>query len=217
MRAFAAERLPLSTRLSVSFSIFLNFERSPSFVAANASGMRPYSARYGGHQFGQWDGQLGDGRAITLGEACTGVDGARMEFQLKGAGPTPYSRRGDGRAVLRSLRLKEQKEFLAEVSCLIYRSIWASARFWRPIRPSSRSSHRRSSVVVKPNGSVAYFAVGVVLQCCLNSQRPPCSEQEIETVSFKEIAGKSASGAPLIAIIAWRISPDGSVKVPEIS
>jgi uncharacterized protein YdiU (UPF0061 family) len=64
-------------------------------------GMRPYAARYGGHQFGHWAGQLGDGRAITLGERVTG-DGRRHELQLKGAGPTPYSRRADGRAVLRS-------------------------------------------------------------------------------------------------------------------
>jgi serine/tyrosine/threonine adenylyltransferase len=64
-------------------------------------GMKPYAACYGGHQFGSWAGQLGDGRAITLGE-LTGVDGGRWELQLKGAGPTPYSRRADGRAVLRS-------------------------------------------------------------------------------------------------------------------
>jgi uncharacterized protein YdiU (UPF0061 family) len=63
--------------------------------------MRPYAARYGGHQFGNWAGQLGDGRALTLGEAVTPGRG-RFEYQLKGAGPTPYSRRADGRAVLRS-------------------------------------------------------------------------------------------------------------------
>jgi uncharacterized protein YdiU (UPF0061 family) len=63
--------------------------------------MRPYSARYGGHQFGSWAGQLGDGRAITLGE-LTPRPGERWELQLKGAGPTPYSRTADGRAVLRS-------------------------------------------------------------------------------------------------------------------
>ena len=63
--------------------------------------MRPYSACYGGHQFGHWAGQLGDGRAITLAEGV-GTDGARWELQLKGAGPTPYSRTADGRAVLRS-------------------------------------------------------------------------------------------------------------------
>src|SRR5688572_640210 len=64
-------------------------------------GMQPYAARYGGHQFGSWAGQLGDGRAITLGE-MTAIDGSRQELQLKGAGRTPYSRTADGRAVLRS-------------------------------------------------------------------------------------------------------------------
>lgn len=68
---------------------------------ALAAGMAPYSARYGGHQFGNWAGQLGDGRAITLGEMIT-PDQRRFELQLKGAGRTPYSRTADGRAVLRS-------------------------------------------------------------------------------------------------------------------
>ena len=64
-------------------------------------GMQPYAARYGGHQFGHWAGQLGDGRAITLAELID-TDGSRQELQLKGAGRTPYSRTADGRAVLRS-------------------------------------------------------------------------------------------------------------------
>ncbi len=64
-------------------------------------GMQPAAGNYGGHQFGHWAGQLGDGRAISLGEAVT-ADGGRWELQLKGAGPTPYSRTADGRAVLRS-------------------------------------------------------------------------------------------------------------------
>jgi uncharacterized protein YdiU (UPF0061 family) len=64
-------------------------------------GMEPYAANYGGHQFGNWAGQLGDGRAITLGETVNDA-GGRWELQLKGAGPTPYARSADGRAVLRS-------------------------------------------------------------------------------------------------------------------
>lgn len=60
-------------------------------------GSQPYASVYSGHQFGVWAGQLGDGRAITLGETAAG-----WELQLKGAGRTPYSRGGDGRAVLRS-------------------------------------------------------------------------------------------------------------------
>jgi uncharacterized protein YdiU (UPF0061 family) len=60
------------------------------------SGTQPLASVYSGHQFGQWAGQLGDGRALLLGE----TNG--QELQLKGSGQTPYSRMGDGRAVLRS-------------------------------------------------------------------------------------------------------------------
>tara|TARA_R110001583_G_scaffold112917_3_gene263107 strand:+ start:45185 stop:46768 length:1584 start_codon:yes stop_codon:yes gene_type:complete len=63
--------------------------------------MKPYAFCYGGHQFGQWAGQLGDGRAINLVELKTAQLGFQT-LQLKGAGKTPYSRRGDGLAVLRS-------------------------------------------------------------------------------------------------------------------
>jgi serine/tyrosine/threonine adenylyltransferase len=65
------------------------------------AGMEPYASCYGGHQFGNWAGQLGDGRAINLGELVN-KQGQRWAVQLKGAGPTPYSRRADGFAVLRS-------------------------------------------------------------------------------------------------------------------
>ena len=61
------------------------------------AGSTPLASVYSGHQFGVWAGQLGDGRAILLGELAGG-----HEIQLKGAGRTPYSRMGDGRAVLRS-------------------------------------------------------------------------------------------------------------------
>jgi serine/tyrosine/threonine adenylyltransferase len=80
--------------------------RSREYVDALAGngilpGMETYATIYGGHQFGNWAGQLGDGRAILLGEAVTS-NNERYELQLKGAGQTPYSRRADGRAVLRS-------------------------------------------------------------------------------------------------------------------
>jgi uncharacterized protein YdiU (UPF0061 family) len=79
---------------------------SPAWTAVLAGnalwpGMETYATCYGGHQFGQWAGQLGDGRAILLGESIA-PSGARHEWQLKGAGLTPYSRHADGRAVLRS-------------------------------------------------------------------------------------------------------------------
>jgi uncharacterized protein YdiU (UPF0061 family) len=79
---------------------------SPQFAEVFAGNvllpqMQPIAVNYGGHQFGNWAGQLGDGRAISLGETLN-ARGERWELQLKGAGPTPYSRTADGRAVLRS-------------------------------------------------------------------------------------------------------------------
>ena len=77
-------------------------EQALRVLGGNASwpGMAPMATVYAGHQFGAWAGQLGDGRALLLGELDT-PHGPR-EIQLKGAGQTPYSRRADGRAVLRS-------------------------------------------------------------------------------------------------------------------
>lgn len=73
-------------------------------------GADPLAQLYAGHQFGQYNPQLGDGRAILLGETV-GTDGLRRDIQLKGAGRTPYSRGGDGRAwlgpVLREYILSE--------------------------------------------------------------------------------------------------------------
>lgn len=84
----------------------LNAQDMPQFTEVMAGnqllpGMQPYAMVYGGHQFGNWAGQLGDGRAINLGEAVT-PSGQHFTLQLKGAGPTPYSRTADGLAVLRS-------------------------------------------------------------------------------------------------------------------
>jgi uncharacterized protein YdiU (UPF0061 family) len=62
-------------------------------------GAEPIAMAYAGHQFGYFVPQLGDGRAILLGEVID-IDGVRRDIQLKGSGPTPFSRRGDGRAAL---------------------------------------------------------------------------------------------------------------------
>ena len=79
---------------------------SPDFTQVFAgnrltTGMQGYACCYGGHQFGHWAGQLGDGRVINLGELVN-PDGQYYTLQLKGAGLTPYSRSADGLAVLRS-------------------------------------------------------------------------------------------------------------------
>lgn len=82
---------------------------TPEFVQAFTGNLQlpqfsPLAAVYSGHQFGVWAGQLGDGRAILLGDVAlaSGQTDTHLELQLKGAGMTPYSRMGDGRAVLRS-------------------------------------------------------------------------------------------------------------------
>lgn len=100
--ALLAHSAEMAAALGFSEAEVASAEFARAF-AGNAllPGMQPYAANYGGHQFGAWAGQLGDGRAISLGEALAD-DGRRWELQLKGAGPTPYSRSADGRAVLRS-------------------------------------------------------------------------------------------------------------------
>ncbi|QDH70242.1 protein adenylyltransferase SelO [Marilutibacter alkalisoli] len=102
----APRMLAWSAEMAASLGLDATFMNSPlaaEVLAGNRllEGMQPFAANYGGHQFGHWAGQLGDGRAISLGEAINGA-GERWELQLKGAGPTPYSRSADGRAVLRS-------------------------------------------------------------------------------------------------------------------
>ncbi|WP_324721724.1 protein adenylyltransferase SelO [Salinimicrobium sp. HB62] len=91
-----------STDLAETLEIESPTDKDVEILAGNSltPSMFPYAACYAGHQFGNWAGQLGDGRAITLGDwsSKNGI----FELQLKGAGPTAYSRHADGRAVLRS-------------------------------------------------------------------------------------------------------------------
>ena len=91
--------------LARSIGLAEGWDKRPGVLEAMSGsalieGSEPLASVYSGHQFGHWAGQLGDGRAIYLGEAQTPI--GKFEFQLKGAGVTPYSRSGDGRAVLRS-------------------------------------------------------------------------------------------------------------------
>ncbi|XP_059476935.1 protein adenylyltransferase SelO-like [Neocloeon triangulifer] len=90
--------------------VIANTEEFVQFVAGDKilPSCTPLAHRYGGHQFGVWASQLGDGRANLLGEYVNRA-GERWELQLKGSGLTPYSRGADGRAVLRS----SVREFLA--------------------------------------------------------------------------------------------------------
>ncbi|MFK7804223.1 MAG: YdiU family protein [Anaerolineae bacterium] len=96
----------MSQEVADTLGLPAEFAQSDDFVQTFAGnklldGMDPYAMCYGGHQFGNWAGQLGDGRAINLGELVN-PDGEHWTLQLKGAGLTPYSRTADGLAVLRS-------------------------------------------------------------------------------------------------------------------
>jgi uncharacterized protein YdiU (UPF0061 family) len=92
---------PLARDLSIDPATLASDEGVLAFTGnIPIAGTQPLASVYSGHQFGVWAGQLGDGRAILLGEVET-PDGPQ-ELQLKGSGRTPYSRMGDGRAVLRS-------------------------------------------------------------------------------------------------------------------
>lgn len=98
-----AELITLNEDFLKNFAVELPVNKEfESFLNADVPEEMPtYATAYAGHQFGNWAGQLGDGRAIFAGEIRDKA-GNPWEFQWKGAGATPYSRRGDGRAVLRS-------------------------------------------------------------------------------------------------------------------
>lgn len=93
---------PLADELAIPTSLFSPPQGAGVWGGeAILPGMSPVAQVYSGHQFGVWAGQLGDGRGILLGEQQL-ADGRSLDWHLKGAGLTPYSRMGDGRAVLRS-------------------------------------------------------------------------------------------------------------------
>ncbi|XP_014817531.1 PREDICTED: UPF0061 protein azo1574, partial [Calidris pugnax] len=102
VRLVAVSKEVLENILDLDISVtgtsdFLQFVSGGRVIVGSV----PLAHRYGGHQFGVWAGQLGDGRAHLIG-VYTNRHGERWELQLKGSGKTPYSRNGDGRAVLRS-------------------------------------------------------------------------------------------------------------------
>jgi uncharacterized protein YdiU (UPF0061 family) len=96
--------IKVNAGLAAALGLDADWLESPEGVAMLAGnhvpqGAAPLAQAYAGHQFGGWVPQLGDGRAVLLGEVI-GTDGTRRDIQLKGSGPTPFSRRGDGRAWL---------------------------------------------------------------------------------------------------------------------
>ncbi|MDG1519454.1 MAG: YdiU family protein [Yoonia sp.] len=98
--AFIVTNAPLAATLGID-PAWLTSDAALAGLSGNSviAGSDPLAAAYAGHQFGNWNPGLGDGRAVLLGEVV-GTDGIRRDIQLKGAGRTPYSRSGDGRAAL---------------------------------------------------------------------------------------------------------------------
>ena len=132
--AFGAFVRPSPTRESFPLAVSsrladaLNFEGTtdPGVLTGSTTiaGFDAYSTNYGGHQFGNWADQLGDGRAITVAEMRNAV-GQRQELQLKGGGLTPFSRFADGRAVLRSsVREYIASESMAALGVPSTRALW---------------------------------------------------------------------------------------------
>ena len=98
--ALIAANHALSEYLGID-PLWLESDEGVNVIAGNElpNGSEPIATVYAGHQFGHWNPQLGDGRAVLLGEIVA-KDGERYDIQLKGSGITPYSRNGDGRAPL---------------------------------------------------------------------------------------------------------------------
>ncbi|OCL09214.1 UPF0061-domain-containing protein [Glonium stellatum] len=120
-----------------------------SWDEETGEGIYPWAQCYGGYQFGQWAGQLGDGRAISLFETTNPATNTRYELQLKGAGKTPYSRFADGKAVLRSsIREFIVSEYLNSLHIPTTRALSLV------LAPRSRVQRER----IEPGALVARFA-----------------------------------------------------------
>lgn len=154
---------PLADRLGLDATALASPD-GVAMLAGNAvpEGAEPIAQAYAGHQFGGFVPQLGDGRAVLLGEVVT-PDGARFDLQLKGSGPTPFSRRGDGRAWMGPvLREYLVSEFMAAMNVPTTRALAAVATgddVWREqgalpgaVLTRVASSHIRV-------GTFQYFAV----------------------------------------------------------
>ncbi|MBK0403727.1 YdiU family protein [Adhaeribacter sp. BT258] len=128
-----------------------------NFVAET---MQPYAACYAGHQFGNWAGQLGDGRAITLGE-WVALNQKTFELQLKGAGPTPYSRRADGRAVLRSsvreYLMSEAMHYLGVPTTRALSLVSTGEGIWRDMFYNGNPQQEPGAVVMRVSESFLRF------------------------------------------------------------
>ena len=168
-----------------------------SFFSGNRvpEGAEPIATAYAGHQFGGFSPQLGDGRAILLGETM-GRDGVRRDIQLKGAGPTPFSRRGDGRSalgpVLREYLVSEAMFALGVPTTRALAAIWSGdAVFRESVDPGGvftrvATSHLRV-------GTFEYFAargdrknLEILANYAIARHDPGAADAEVPALSFLE-------------------------------
>ncbi|WP_134725864.1 protein adenylyltransferase SelO [Paracoccus luteus] len=153
---------PLAERLGLDAD-WLDSDAGLAMLAGNASpqGADPIAQAYAGHQFGGLSPQLGDGRAVLLGEVVA-PDGARFDIQLKGSGPTPFSRRGDGRAWLGPvLREYAVSEFMAAAGVPTTRALAAVTTgepVWRETALPGAVLTRVASSHIRV-GTFEYFAI----------------------------------------------------------
>ncbi len=171
--------------------------------------MQPYAACYAGHQFGNWAGQLGDGRAITLGEWETSA-GKSWELQLKGAGPTPYSRRADGRAVLRSsvreYLMSEAMFYLGVPTTRALSLITTGDRVIRDMFYNGNPQHERGAIVMRVAPSFLRFGnfemlaarqeeenLKKLVDWTINRYYPHITGEDKIINWFKEVVARTAS------------------------
>lgn len=153
---------PLAARLGLD----ADWLASPDGVAMLAgnrlpAGAAPLAQAYAGHQFGNFVPQLGDGRALLLGEVVA-PDGARFDIQLKGSGPTPFSRRGDGRAwlgpVLREYLMSEYMAAAGVPTTRALAAVTTGATIWRETALPGAILTRVAASHIRI-GTFQYFAV----------------------------------------------------------
>lgn len=139
-------------------------ENSDDLAFLNAAkvplNLKSYATPYAGHQFGNWAGQLGDGRAIFAGE-IRNIDGEKTELQWKGAGATPYSRHADGRAVLRSsvreFLMSEAIHFLGIPTTRSLSLSFSGEEVMRDILYSGNPAYEKGAVMMRTAPSFLRF------------------------------------------------------------
>lgn len=157
-------------------------------------GADPLAQVYAGHQFGGWSAQLGDGRAILLGEVV-GKNGKRRDIQLKGAGPTPYSRMGDGRAplgpVLREYIVSEAMAALGVPTTRALAVVWTGEAVYREqggfpggVLTRVAASHIRVGTFQFFGAREDTEALGLLVDHCLQRHYPDAVDAENKALAL---------------------------------